>query len=187
MKKKVISLILTKFIILIFSSPVFSQENIITDERDGKQYKTVRIGHQVWMAENIDFESENSWWYNDKKRYRKKYGRLYTWSAAMNACPSGWHLPSDEEWTKLIGFYGGEKFAAKELSIVGRSGFDVRFSGLRDSTGVFYDIGHDANFWSSISVEKNNAWRCFFTRGYNDVVQDYYSKEGGLSVRCIQD
>ncbi len=163
-----------------------AQENILTDERDGKQYKIIEIGNQVWIAENMLFESENSWLYNDKKRNGKKHGRLYTWSAALKACPSGWHLPSDKEWTELIDYVGDELSSGWNLRIEGTSGFNVRLSGFRDSTGLFHDMNDVAIFWTSTSIDKNNAWRCYFNRGYEDVVQDYYKKEGALSVRCIK-
>ena len=164
-----------------------AQNNILTDARDGKQYKVIKMGNQIWMAENMNYESENSWFYNDKKRLGKKYGRLYSWNSAIAACPTGWHLPSDEELSNLIKSNGGEQYAGMNLSIKGTSGFDMRLSGFRDSIGSFYDMGNAAIIWTSTNIDKYNAWRCYFNRGYQDVVQDYYSKEGALSVRCIKD
>ena len=95
----------------------------LTDSRDGQTYKTVKIGDQVWMAENLNFVTDNSWCYNDESDNCAKYGRLYTWAAAVGrdedecgfehtcglgsgdirgACPQGWHLPSQSEWEALI-------------------------------------------------------------------------------------
>ena len=164
-----------------------AQDNKITDDRDGQMYKIVLIGEQTWMARNLNYETESSFWFKDKKKYGKKHGRLYTWIDAKNACPSGWRLPTDKEWIELIEYHGGGKNAGLELKADGTSGFDVFFSGFRDSIGTFYDLGHDANFWTSSSVGKYEAWRCYFDRGYTEVVQDYFSKAGGLSVRCIKD
>ena len=106
------------------------------DSRDGKTYRTVTIGSQTWMAENLNFEMAKSYCYADEPYYCSKYGRLYLWSAAMDsigmfsdngkgcghcwgskccssvypvrgACPEGWHLPSKEEYATLIEFVGG--------------------------------------------------------------------------------
>jgi len=112
------------------------------DERDGKVYKTVRIGDQVWMAENLNFEVENSFCYGDSKSSCDVHGRLYMWSAALGkgeggctygregcpypshirgACPTDWHLPTTEEWETLIYSpeVGGQGGAGKALKATG--------------------------------------------------------------------
>ena len=88
-----------------FAVQVFSQ-NSFTDNRDGKKYKAVKIGEQVWMAENLNYNAESSRCYDNSFFYCNEYGRLYTWEAAKKACPAGWHLPSDVEWITLISFVG---------------------------------------------------------------------------------
>lgn len=109
----------------------------ITDSRDGRIYKTVTIGDQTWLAENLNYETENSYCYeNSTEYYCPKYGRLYTWTAAVGkseddcginhecdfrnknvqgACPENWHIPSLDEWKQLITTVGGEKIAGKML------------------------------------------------------------------------
>ena len=108
----------------------------LLDDRDGQTYKTIKIGDQWWMAENLNYETANSDWY-------KKYGRLYTWAAAIDSvklatdvdnpldcgydktcglsgkvqgvCPEGWHLPSYDEWNTLFTAVGGQSTAGKVL------------------------------------------------------------------------
>ena len=131
----------------VFSVDIYLNTNIsyaeLPDERDGKVYKTVKIGEYTWMAQNLNFETENSYCYEDKPENCEKYGRLYTWAAAMDStgtyngegkncgsgkkcsprlylgvrgiCPDGWHLPSEMEWNELIETVGGFENAGKML------------------------------------------------------------------------
>ena len=85
-------------------SPNANSAGQLIDVRNGfsQTYRTITIGSQTWMAENLNYETLNSWCYENLQRNCNKYGRLYTWAAASTACPSGWHLPSVAEWEILL-------------------------------------------------------------------------------------
>jgi uncharacterized protein (TIGR02145 family) len=100
-----------KQLILLFTLLPCIAFGQLTDKRDGKTYKTVKIGNQVWMAENLAFKpsSGNYWAYDDDNSNVAKYGYLYDWETALDVCPAGWHLPSDKEWPVLTDYLGGVK------------------------------------------------------------------------------
>ncbi len=113
-----------------------SGEDLI-DLRDDRRYKTVIIGDQTWMAENLNFKTNGSWCYKGKNKNCEKYGRLYTWDAAKMACPLGWHLPTDSEWKQLIEMAGGEKKGYLKLIKGGDWKFNALLGGYRDTDGSF--------------------------------------------------
>jgi uncharacterized protein (TIGR02145 family) len=114
----------------------FTQEKgTLTDPRDKKTYKTVKIGTQTWMAENLNYNANGSKCYDNKPANCQKYGRLYNWNTAMKACPRGWHLPSDEEWGDFsncetntqggLEIYGVSSMGVHSISNSGETGTEV--------------------------------------------------------------
>ena len=176
---------------------------VMIDSRDGQTYKTVTIGTQVWMAENLNYETTNSYCYDDDPSNCSKYGRLYTWAAATKACPIGWHLPSDDEWNTLFTAVGGDSIAGKMLKSAGGwndnhgasgNGTDTyAFSALPAGVRIYGDWGYDyegtvAHFWSS-STEGgfDGVYNVLMGYGYDDADLDYTDKYNGFSVRCVKD
>ena len=177
----------------------------LTDERDGQTYKTVKIGTQTWMAENLNYAylqptaelDSSSFCYRDSASYCEKYGRLYSWDVAINICPDGWHLPDTTEWNTLFAAVGGSSTAGKMLKSTSgwkNSGngtdaysFAVLPAGYGDN-GKTYDFkGSDADFWSSTEYDSSYAY---------DVLMNYYDdvaylfnlgKRQAFSVRCVKD
>ena len=169
----------------------------MTDPRDGQVYKTVKIGDQVWMAQNLNYDDsvktpslkENSWCYNDSLEYCEKYGRLYSWAAAKDVCPTGWHLPSEDELDDLIDSVARSASVGKSLqtklwdSGTDAYGFSAIPAGRRDDSGWY--TGESAAFWSSTAESKGYAFYMFiFASG--DARLGVLSEKYGASVRCIQ-
>ena len=168
------------------------------DSRDGTEYATVQICSQVWMAENLNYNTGNSYCYDTEFANCEKYGRLYTWDAALNACPSGWHLPTAEEFATLISNVGGEEGAAIMLKSktgwagdgngLDKYGFNVLPAGLHASYGSFIDAGESAGFWSATESGEDDAYALSLDYKREDAYLDDNNKDiGAHSVRCIQD
>jgi uncharacterized protein (TIGR02145 family) len=129
----------------------------------GKTYKTVKIGSQTWFAENLDYAVGGSVCYENSSSNCTKYGRLYNWDDANSACPSGWHLPSDAEWTALENTVGGSSTAGKKLKSttgwnnngngINQYGFSALPGGFGNSDGGFLSAGDSGYWWSSTEID----------------------------------
>jgi uncharacterized protein (TIGR02145 family) len=175
----------------------FQGEKFLIDARDGKKYKIVMIGTQLWMAENLNYNANGSKCYNNSESNCQKYGRLYNLATAKNVCPVGWHLPSDAEWTKLTDFVDGSSAGTKLKATSGWDnngngmdtfGFSALPGGFGNSDGSFGLIGYYGGYWWS-STERNasNAWLRYMDYYSTYVYRDYSGKSNLYSVRCLQD
>ena len=176
-------------------------EGFLTDSRDGQTYRTVTIGFQTWMAENLNYKTANSYCYDNNANNCTKYGRLYTWNAAKTACPTGWHLPTQAEMKTLIATVGGANDASSLKSTSGwddyngKNGngtdefsFSALPAGVRDTSGNFRTAGWQVFFWSSTEYESDKAFymNLYYYNGDGVMLGPYY-KVTGYSVRCIKD
>ncbi len=204
---------------------------VFTDARDGKVYNTVLIGSQCWMVENLAWlpsvnppgDGSNLFvryyvtGYNGSNVANAKatnnyqnYGVLYNWPAAMNACPAGWHLPTDDEWSMLVITLGNEGVAGGKMKstrtypdphprwnspntdATNSSGFTGLPGGYRDFNGNFFPRGFVGYFWSAteyIEPEKNDiiiAWYRSLNYYWPDLTRFFQDKEEGYSVRCLK-
>ncbi len=172
----------------------------MTDARDGQKYKTIEIGTQTWMAENLNYITGNSWCYGDNPKNCEIYGRLYDWiTAASIACPSGWRLPSDADWTVLTDHLGGLQVAGGKMKSTtlwrspntgasNESGWSGLPGGHRYIGGGFNDLGIYGIWWS-YSVSDTGI---VFSRGLFCNNSRVYRFSGNyldscFSVRCLRD
>ena len=171
---------------------------VLKDSRDGKEYKTVKIGDQWWMAENLNFEVENSFCYSNSVDNCAKYGRLYAWAAAVSKsegkvrgiCPGGWHIPMSDEWNTL---YSAMENSSHAMQVEGVSKWSDATDAYAFSVlpagyyfyGYFRSIDSYACFWSATeNGSSGDYWYLVATEaGFSN--DDY--ENVGCSVRCIKD
>jgi uncharacterized protein (TIGR02145 family) len=186
--------------------------------------QSVTIGKQVWMTQNLDVstfrngdpipeaKTEGDWkaynqagepawcYYNNDPTNGVKYGKLCNWYAVSDTRglpPKGWHIPSDQEWTVLVDYLGGqEKAGAKMKSKDGwiengngtnSSGFSGLPGGFRSDDGIFFAIGSSVSWWSSTEDHTNDAWLRSLSYLNGTVNRTNYVKGLGLSIRCLRD
>lgn len=194
------------------SSESYSSNNVITSETTTS---SVAIGNQVWMKTNLDVSyyrngdeipqvqdpekwanlTTGAWcYYENDGANGKVYGKLYNWYAVHDPrglAPEGWHIPSDEEWSALVDFLGGEKIAGGKMKVSEGSvkyDFGAVLGGTRnDFKGKFYGMNKSGTWWSSTAVYGSYAWYRGLYYTNPEVNRNYLNKTIGFSVRCIKD
>ncbi len=159
------------------------------DERDTMVYRTIKIGSQVWMAQNLNHKMKVSYCLNDTVSYCAKYGRLYEYDSASNACPSGWRLPTIADWQDLYDTVGSYKALWSASFYSGTD--DFGFSGVPTSVldGNYSSNGYvkaDAGFWWS-STSYISSYNKTFELYKESVYFGYYGLKSRLAVRCIME
>ena len=206
--KTFISFSLVILISLLMVTRIYTQNvGYFTDARDGMKYKYIQIGNQTWMAENLKYETKSgSACYNNDPVKCAIYGRLYKWEVAKKACPSGWHLPSRDEFDKLFRYLGGTNMGGGKLKETGTmhwnapngeatnsSGFTALAGGMY-SNGDFEDMGKHAFFITS-SVEGPNPDPMYQAVWMVNLITNHGEGSYGIlqqisdnkaSIRCIK-
>jgi uncharacterized protein (TIGR02145 family) len=196
-------------------------------DQEGNVYKTIVIGTQEWMAENLkttiynngepiaSVTESNLWaelaifslgawcYYNNDSQYDCPYGKFYNWYAVAdprNICPTGWHVPTDAEWSTLINFLGGESLAGGKMKSISlqywlspnqdasnESGFSGLSGGVRDNnSGGFGSFGNIGYWWSSSESSAPDALALYLNYSDGNAGRYYFGKPVGFSVRCLR-
>lgn len=146
-------------------------------DSEGNTYQTVKIGNRWWMAENFKATKTASgqsiqevYVYNNDESNSNEYGRLYTWMAAVQATPIGWHLPTKEEWEGMINLLGGPGIAGGKMKETGTNhwnapntgatnsvGFTAVGGGFRGPDGIFYTLKEHGSYWGTANNTQDPA------------------------------
>lgn len=187
---------------------------------DGHVYGTVIIGTQIWMADNLKVShyrngdsipniTDDSLWsnissgaycdYNNTPSNSDIYGKLYNWNTVndvRNIAPSGFHVPSDSEWMRLINYLDTIGYnSVKPYSYWGfpnigegnESGFTALPAGMRNVNGTFNEIGYSAYWWSTTEYDSEKAYNSYIFSSITFIWHSYPYKKCGNSIRCIKD
>lgn len=177
-----------------------NKKDYIVDARDQRIYRTVTIGKQTWMAENLNYDTTGACYGNDPINCNT-YGRLYRWEVANVACPEGWHLPSKEDFETLNETVGTKRLKASTgwtdeslLKDVESSGFAALPGGYANDLGVyptiFSNVGIKTRFWTTTKSQNDHEiayYQYVELNSDNVVTVDETLSAAGLSVRCIKD
>lgn len=182
-------------------SPASSSSVVVTgetfvDERDGNVYRYVKIGYQVWMAENLRYVSEGSHCFNDDESECEKFGRLYEYSEGL--CPAGWHMPTQAEWTVLFDAVGGVDVAGKALRAVGAWNVEnypltvddtdaYGFSSLPSGVYIFGDHENAGFYLSSTLVGGDAVYDVGIVGNQDEAAESNALFTTAISARCVMD
>jgi uncharacterized protein (TIGR02145 family) len=187
-------------VILFFCNSLNAQEKgTVKDSRDGHVYQWIKIGKKAWLAENLKYNAKpGSWYYNNDSNNAPIHGRLYTWNAALTACPKGWVLPGDADWKLLIEKLGGVEVTGGKLqdldSLYWNANKNIPESaktissllgGVRHSDSTYTGISLWGGLWSA-TVTNEAATNYLFVRGDKSIGKSSNDKNSAFGVRCVK-
>ena len=231
MKRTIEISILLLFLLSIFSCKKDKDiDRVNISDGDGNVYDTITIGTQTWLTENLKTTKYNDgtpippvtdanvwsnlttpgycWYDNNESAYKATYGALYNWYAInpnsngnKNICPTGWHVPSNNDFIDLANYLGGINVAGGKMKETGtvhwlapntgatnESNFTGLPGGQRNESGVFTDMGLGGVFWSSTPYNSIKPWyRSLYYSNPNLFVGNGCLNIRGFSIRCIKD
>jgi uncharacterized protein (TIGR02145 family) len=167
-----------------------------TDTRDGNVYRTITVQGVTWMAENLKFRtSTGAYLFDNNTSNLPFYGMLYEWKTAVNACPTGWHLPSGREFQTLLNLTDHVDSWTEGPS--GPHAFAIELGGMQDKEGTFSEMDESAYYWTSTEYDNSNAEYFSYLLINKTPVVDISRKEdiaeipgtekdNKYSVRCIR-
>ncbi len=216
-----------KKIILVFTLLAFfnmKNEAQTVSDYEGNVYNIITIGTQKWTKENLISTKYNDgtsiplvkdsaswgnlssagycWYMNNDTLFKTPYGAFYNWFTVTTnkLCPSGWHAPSDAEWTQLSNYLGGLNIAGGKLKETGIShwlapntgatnetGFTAVANGYRHGFGYYDNLGHNAYFWTNTTHISGNSWERSIPHDSTNLLPEYFGRNTGMAVRCIKD
>lgn len=179
------------------AGPARPQESSFTDPRDGRTYPTVQVAGMTWFAENLQYAADGSYCYDDADANCERYGRLYPWEVALNACPAGWHLSTEYEWQALelhLGIDFSELDGTRSRGIDqgvqlregGASGLNVELGGWRRTDGSYASADTSAALWTATEADPFHAWHRDVNTERTALYRSRVYKPYALSVRCVQ-
>jgi len=210
-------------LILFFQCSKSEEEEIIDtgivdgqfkDARDGKSYQVTELFGKYWMAENLSYKPKegNTYVMNDDPNTVKTFGYLYDWETACKVCPEGWHLPTLDDWKKLMKGMGMDQKGVDRVGWIDTDlggklkstdplhwetpnkgatdelNFNARGNGIRGKKGSYSWHRSVALFWIATEYNETNAWQWRLKHDENRIGRGYtFDKTNALSVRCVQD
>jgi len=189
---------------------------------DGNYYRSGVIGTQEWMADNLNVSryqngdaipkvADGGTWsalttgawshYADSASYANPYGKLYNWFAVVDSrsiCPTGWHVPTDDEYVTLANFLGGKPVAGGKMKALktwdlpntgatNLSGFTALPGGVRNTNGGYTGILNTGAWWTSVAASATNAYEIYLTHNGSDLFPNNINKNAADNVRCVKD